>query len=142
MSKHLVSPDRLSPVALGCLLATLSGSRSTAAEASGAIDLFTLCLASLPEAGPNGIWAAWSLAPAVVVPLVLATLLYVRGLAAQQASAEIRRSSLSQSALFIAGIGCLVVALTSPLCRMASTLAWAHMVQHVLLVAGAPCSSP
>jgi putative membrane protein len=31
-----------------------------------------------------------------------------------------------------------VIALMSPLCRMATTLAWVHMVQHVLLVAGAP----
>jgi cytochrome c oxidase assembly factor CtaG len=43
-----------------------------------------------------------------------------------------------QASLFAAGIGCLVLALMSPLCRMASTLASAHMVQHVLLVAGAP----
>jgi cytochrome c oxidase assembly factor CtaG len=43
-----------------------------------------------------------------------------------------------QRGLFAAGIACLVAALVSPLCRMAATLAWAHMVQHVLLVAGAP----
>jgi cytochrome c oxidase assembly factor CtaG len=32
----------------------------------------------------------------------------------------------------------LVVGLVSPLCRLAATLAWAHMVQHLILVALAP----
>ncbi|WP_162820313.1 cytochrome c oxidase assembly protein [Microvirga calopogonii] len=138
MFKCRVPPFSPTPMALGCLLAMLSGSGSVAAEAGGPIDLFTLCLASLPEARPDRIWAAWSFAPAIVIPLALATGLYAHGLAAAGTASGTDRPPLARAALFAAGIGCLVVALMSPLCRMASTLAWAHMVQHVLLVVGAP----
>jgi putative membrane protein len=139
MFKRLVSPDRLSSMALGSLLAVLSGSRSIAAETSAPTDLFTLCLATLPEARPDSIWSAWSFAPAVVIPVALAALLYARGLVSERATpGRTHRPTVSQGALFAVGIGCLVTALMSPLCRMAATLAWAHMVQHVLLVVGAP----
>lgn len=138
MSKGRVPHTGLPVMALGCALAMLSGSRSIAAEVSGPVNLFTLCLASLPEAKPDGLWAAWSFAPVIIIPLVLATALYVRGLAAADTAPGSQRPSLAQATLFAAGIGCLVVALMSPLCRMASTLAWAHMIQHVLLVVGAP----
>jgi putative membrane protein len=138
MFKRLVSPDKLCPMALGSLLAVLSGSQSIAAEISAPVDLFTLCLATLQEARPDGVWSAWSFAPAVIIPLALATVLYARGLVAEGAAPGTQRPTLSRAALFAAGIGCLVIALMSPLCRMATTLAWVHMVQHVLLVAGAP----
>ncbi|MBJ6128434.1 cytochrome c oxidase assembly protein [Microvirga sp. BT325] len=75
------------------------------------------------------------MSPVVVLPLVFVSLLYMRGLRVTERGA---RPTLIQRGLFAAGIGCLVLALVSPLCRIASTLAWAHMVQHVLLVAGAP----
>jgi hypothetical protein len=129
-------------MAIGGVFAMLSASKVFAAEPAGSADLLTLCLATLPEARPDRIWKEWSFAPVVFVPVALVTMLYVRGLTAQRAAGEMCRPTLSQSTLFAAGIGCLVIALMSPLCRMASTLAWAHMIQHVLLVAGAPCSSP
>src|SRR5215213_5130636 len=138
MFKCRVSPYSLTSMALGCLLVMLSGSGSIAAEASGPVDLFTLCLASLPEVRPEGLGAAWSFAPVIIVPLALATVLYARGLVADGTAPGTRRPTLSQAILFTAGIGCLVIALMSPLCRMASTLAWAHMIQHVILVAVAP----
>jgi putative membrane protein len=138
MPEGQVSVRRISTAAFGSLFTVLSTGRSIAAESAGPTDLLTLCLATLPEARPDGIWAAWSFAPAVIVPVVLVTMLYVRGLILRWASAETRRPNFTQGVLFAAGIGCLVIALMSPLCRMASTLAWAHMIQHVLLVAGAP----
>jgi putative membrane protein len=139
MSRRSISSVRLTSIALGGLLAAMSGNRSIAAEAGGPVDLFTLCLATLPEARPDGLWAAWSFAPAVVIPLGLAMGLYARGLAAGGATLGTEdRPTAFRAALFAAGIGCLVIALMSPLCRMAATLAWAHMVQHVLLVVGAP----
>jgi len=97
--------------------------------------LLTLCLATLPATGPEQVGSAWSLSPVIVLPLAIVIALYGRGLRALDEDA---RPSRAQRVLFAAGIGCLVAALISPLCRMASTLAWAHMVQHVLLVAGAP----
>src|SRR5829696_4093490 len=78
MFKCRASPYSLTSMAFGCLLVMLSGSGSIAAEASGPVDLFTLCLASLPEARPEGIGAAWSFAPVIIVPLALATVLYAR----------------------------------------------------------------
>ncbi|WP_262029628.1 cytochrome c oxidase assembly protein [Microvirga sp. Mcv34] len=108
---------------------------ASAAEADLPFGLLTLCLATLPETRPEQLWASWSLAPVIVLPLLLVATLYGRGLHVLYSDI---RPPLTQRVLFVAGMACLVVALVSPLCRMASTLAWAHMVQHVLLVAGAP----
>jgi putative membrane protein len=129
---------RISIMGLVGLSATLISGTSVAAGSAGPADLLTLCLATLPEARPDRIWATWSLAPAIILPMVLAVGLYVRGLVTQRASQDTHRQTSARSAYFAAGIGCLIIALVSPLCRMASTLAWAHMVQHVLLVVGAP----
>ena len=128
----------ISIMSLAGLSVTLPWGRSVAAESAGPADLLTLCLATLPEARPDGIWATWSFAPVIVIPLALATVLYARGLAVAGIAPGTQRPTLSQATLFAAGIGCLVIALMSPLCRMSSTLAWAHMIQHVLLVVGAP----
>ncbi|WP_114943543.1 cytochrome c oxidase assembly protein [Microvirga calopogonii] len=113
----------------------LSAGSAAAAEPELPLGLLTLCLATLPETRPEQVWSSWSLSPVIVLPLALAAALYGRGLRILDENA---RPSLTQRVLFAAGIACLVVALVSPLCRMAATLAWAHMVQHVLLVAGAP----
>jgi putative membrane protein len=43
-----------------------------------------------------------------------------------------------QAGCFAAGLLLLAMALVSPLCRLAASLAAAHMVQHVLIVAAAP----
>ncbi|EIM29127.1 cytochrome c oxidase assembly protein [Microvirga lotononidis] len=113
----------------------LSGGSAAAAQPDLPFGLLTLCLATLPETRPEQVWTAWSLSPVIVLPLALIAVLYGRGL---RVLPDDERPSLTQRALFTAGIACLAVALVSPLCRMAATLAWAHMVQHVLLVAGAP----
>ncbi|MGV3492497.1 MAG: cytochrome c oxidase assembly protein [Ramlibacter sp.] len=85
-------------------------------------DLIALCLAGSRPALPQDWWQAFSLAPATLVPLLalLAWLLVHR------------RPPVS-----LAGWGLLAVALVSPLCRLAATLAWAHMAQLMVLVAGA-----
>jgi cytochrome c oxidase assembly factor CtaG len=107
------------------------------AAADGGPALLSLCLASQPATGPANLWTSWSLAPEVVLPLLLVLGLYGRGLM------TLRRSGTSgvrpwQAICFAAGWLTLVVALVSPLCRMAAALASAHMVQHVILVAIAP----
>jgi cytochrome c oxidase assembly factor CtaG len=95
------------------------------------LDLLELCLASLPPVRPEAWLARWSLAPEIVLPLALTLGLWLRGA---------RRVGVGgwRAAAFLLGWAALVVALVSPLCRMAATLAWAHMVQHALLVAVAP----
>lgn len=84
-------------------------------------DLIALCLAGSRPALQQDWWLAFSLAPATLVPLLawLAWLLVHRR----------RRWPLL-------GWGLLVLALVSPLCRLAATLAVAHMAQLMALVAG------
>lgn len=84
-------------------------------------DLISLCLAGNPPALPQDWWLRWSLAPATLLPLLglLAWLL-------------LRRRRL----LPLAGWSLLALALVSPLCRLAATLAWAHMAQLMLLLGG------
>lgn len=84
-------------------------------------DLIALCLAGARPALPQDWWSAWSLAPATLVPLLvsLAWLLARR-----------------RAALPLAGWALLALALASPLCRLAATLAWAHMAQLMALLAG------
>jgi len=135
MSGFLVTAlMRSRPCCAGSLL-LLSAGAASAAEPEFPLSLLTLCLATLPETKPEQLWGAWSLSPLIILPLLLVGCLYIRGLRKMD---KADRPSVAQQALFAAGIGCLVIALVSPLCRMAATLAWAHMVQHVLLVAGAP----
>lgn len=49
-----------------------------------------------------------------------------------------RRGAIADAALFAAGLGALVVAFASPLAALDGQLFWAHMAQHVLLLAVAP----
>lgn len=98
-----------------------------------ALDLFALCLALAPAALPDMIWMQWSFAPAIVLPLGLLLVLYFGGL----------RRTASESAhtpriAFYAGWALLVVALVSPVCRLAGTLTSAHMAQVMLLAIAAP----
>lgn len=84
-------------------------------------DLMALCLAGGRAALPQNWWTAWSLAPVATVPLLalLAWLLARR-----------------RQPWPLAGWVLLAIALVSPLCRLAATLAWAHMAQLMLLLAG------
>lgn len=78
---------------------------------------------------PHDVWGAWTLHPGVVVPLVLLLALYHRG-RRRTGNATSRRRAQA----FHVAWGALVVALVSPIDAMATALASAHMVQHVLLV--------
>lgn len=49
-----------------------------------------------------------------------------------------RRGAIAQAAFFTAGLLALVVAFASPLAALDGRLFWAHMAQHVLLLAVAP----
>ncbi|HSP24234.1 MAG TPA: cytochrome c oxidase assembly protein [Saliniramus sp.] len=96
-----------------------------------ALDLFALCLALAPAALPDLIWMQWSFAPAIILPLGLLLVLYFGGLR--------RMASQNTSRIaFYAGWALLVVALVSPLCRLAGTLTSAHMAQVMILAIVAP----
>ncbi|WP_366555073.1 cytochrome c oxidase assembly protein [Aquibaculum sediminis] len=99
----------------------------------GPSELFELCLASLPPVVPGTLWRAWVLAPETLVPLLgLLALPWLPGLRARVGNGE-RWSWL---------LGCLLlaIALVSPLCRLAATLASMHMVQHLLVILLAPAA--
>jgi cytochrome c oxidase assembly factor CtaG len=83
------------------------------------------------------VWSSWSLAPETLGTLVFAVCLY-GAIAFAHPAFRYRGGRWRDAGLFMAGIALLAVAWVSPLCRMAATLAWAHMLQHLILVALAP----
>jgi cytochrome c oxidase assembly factor CtaG len=98
---------------------------------AGAGNPFTLCLTTVSSVAPGELWSAWSFAPAVVIPLLALAIGYA-------AHARTRAPGQQHVMLFAGGFLLLAAAITSPLCRMAATLASAHMLQHMVLVALAP----
>ena len=101
--------------------------------------MLTLCLAGAMTVVPATVWSSWSFAPAIFVPLVLLAVAYACGLMLERRRDGVRREGAWREAgLFAVGFVLLVVALVSPLCRLAASLASAHMVQHLILVALAP----
>jgi cytochrome c oxidase assembly factor CtaG len=99
--------------------------------------LFTLCLAGEGAVTPANFWHAWSLAPAVVVPLLLWLAACCRGEAAGGAAPQAESADTARRGWLTAGWLLLVVALVSPLCRLSATLLAAHMVQFMLLAGAA-----
>ena len=91
--------------------------------------LTDLCLAGLPAIEPASVWSGWSLSPVFLMPLLLLL---------SAGAWRLRQAGPWQTTAFVSGWLLLAMALLSPLCRMAASLASAHMVQHVILVALAP----
>ncbi len=79
---------------------------------------------------PHDLWTAWNLSPALLAGLFVAVWAYRRGRRGGRGRDRDRwRSRSFAAALMVIGL-----ALVSPLDALASALASAHMVQHVLLV--------
>ena len=77
--------------------------------------------------------------PGIVIPLVVASLLYASGVrAVWRRAGRGHGVSVRQAVLFASGIATLVLALLSPLDTMSDELFSAHMVQHMVLIAIAP----
>jgi putative membrane protein len=74
-------------------------------------------------AGP-AVWDAWTLDPAVLVPLAVAAFLYGRG----------SRRLGAREACFAGGTVALFLALVWPLDVLGEHLVWAHMAQHAVLM--------
>lgn len=94
------------------------------------VDLIRLCTLGAMPALPPDWWAAWSLSPAMLLPLLALAFHALR----PTARAGLPEGSARRWRL--AGLTLLALALLSPLCRLAATLAGAHMVQLMVLVAG------
>jgi putative membrane protein len=89
---------------------------------------------------PHDLWSAWSFEPAVIILLVVAAGLYLRGVLALWESAGPGRGIQRWEAVsFAAGWLTLALALVSPLHRLGGVLFTAHMAQHeLLMVVAAP----
>lgn len=88
---------------------------------------------------PGNLWHHWSTDPWVLIPLIAAPILYVRGVRNVWNRAGFGRGiSMAHVMLFSAGMLSLFVALVSPLDALSDTLLTAHMVQHAILIAIAP----
>lgn len=88
---------------------------------------------------PHDLWRSWGLAPTVIVPLFATAWLYTRGVErVWRRAGRGRGVRRGQAAAFAAGMLALALALVSPVDRVAESLFWVHMVQHLLLIAVAP----
>jgi len=97
-----------------------------------------LAHAGAPPA-PHDLWQSWGLEPTVIVPLFATAWLYTRGVErVWRRAGRGRGVRRAHAAAFAAGMLALAVALVSPLDRVAESLFWVHMVQHLLLIAVAP----
>lgn len=85
-------------------------------------------------------WSEWSARPGVVLPIVIAALIYFVGLARLWRHASVGRGiSRARAAAFTAGLLTLVAALMSPLDALSDALFSVHMAQHLsLIVVAAP----
>src|SRR4051812_40958186 len=73
---------------------------------------------------PDDLWSAWPLEPGVILPLLTAAILYMRG-------ARVARGAMRmQQVCFWCGMAALGVALATPLHPMGEVLFSAHMMQH------------
>lgn len=109
---------------------------------SGPVFLITFWLFTLPAAahgnGPEtgaALLATWPFGLDIVVPLVLAALVYGNGMRRRAHSEAV---NWHRPLFFFAGLGALFLALQSPIDPIAERLFWVHQVQHFLLRMAAP----
>lgn len=90
-------------------------------------------------ATPGNLWHHWNSDPWVLIPLIIVSILYAKGVRNLWGRAGFARGiSMAHVMLFSAGMLSLFVALVSPLDAVSDTLLTAHMVQHAILIAIAP----
>ena len=82
--------------------------------------------------------AGWTFDPVVLLALACYAGIYFWRWRKSRAEGGARAASGGRLALWMTGVGCLVVALISPVDRLGEQLASLHMVQHLLLADLAP----
>ena len=82
---------------------------------------------------PHDLWSAWSFDAGIVIPLLVAAFLYLRG------ARTSRGITAKQQAYFWSGWTILALSLVSPLHPLGEVLFSAHMAQHeILMLVAAP----
>jgi putative membrane protein len=88
---------------------------------------------------PDNWLTAWSFEWYVVLPLLLGSTIFARGVARLWQTAGVGRGvSRRQACCYASGMGVLAIALLSPLDALGGSLFAAHMTQHQLLMVVAP----
>jgi len=89
-------------------------------------------LAAIPV--PRTIWTHWNFDPVLLLLLVLAVTVYLRGFMRIAAWRRYPQGVLRGRAIaYLTGIVALIVALVSPLDRLTTAVLWAHMAQYMVL---------
>lgn len=77
--------------------------------------------------------AGWTLAPIVLIALVSYAGIYTWRWRISRQEGGARAAPVGKLVLWFTGVFCLFLALISPIDRLGEQMAWAHMVQHLLL---------
>lgn len=112
--------DRIS----NAVVATVAGGLVTAPAWAHEVDV----------ASDQMLLSTWTLSADIIVPTVLAAVVYARGMARARSG----RTEWHRHLLFFAGLGALFLALQSPIDPIAERLFWVHQIQHLLLRMLAP----
>jgi putative membrane protein len=94
-------------------------------------------VALVPWAGAEAALLSWNFEPAVVVPVVAAATLYLRGWTTLSRRMP-KRFGTGRPIAVMAGLATVILALSSPVDALGHQLLQAHMIQHLLLMAVAP----
>jgi cytochrome c oxidase assembly factor CtaG len=92
----------------------------------------------LPPFGWNAVLTQWQSAPVVTACVILLAALYVWGVVRVARQHPAHRWPAWRTALFMAGLAVVVLALQSGIGSYDDVLFWDHMVQHLMLIMVAP----
>ncbi|WP_169542073.1 cytochrome c oxidase assembly protein [Solirubrobacter soli] len=95
-------------------------------------------IATIPLATAVPVDAGWTFAPIVLLALASYLAIYVWRWRISRAEGGARAAPVGKLVLWITGIGCLFIALVSPIDALGEQLASMHMVQHLLIADLAP----
>jgi putative membrane protein len=84
---------------------------------------------------PHDVWAAWNIAPVLLMPLTMTVIVYLWGVRTVWRRAGTGHGiTYLRCACFLGGVLALLVALVSPLDAVSGVLFSAHMAQHLVLM--------
>ncbi|MCX8048559.1 MAG: cytochrome c oxidase assembly protein [Methylohalobius sp.] len=79
----------------------------------------------------DNFWFAWQFTPSLAIPLILITLVYLRGW--QKRKRQRKPFSALKAGSFLSGVSCFVLALQSPIEPLSEHFLFVHQLEHMLL---------